>query len=85
MKTAIFKIDGMHCNGCANTIKALLERQQDVKLVAVSFDEHQARVLYDPKLIDEPRLQYAIGGLFLVTGEYLFRYFMLNFGLSFGP
>lgn len=31
-----------------------------------------------------PYLQYAIGGLFLVTGGYLWHYFMLNFGLSFG-
>lgn len=30
-----------------------------------------------------PYLQYVIGSLFLVTGGYLFRYFVINFGLSF--
>ena len=31
-----------------------------------------------------PYLQYVIGGLFLVTGGYLFHYFWVNYGLSFG-
>lgn len=30
-----------------------------------------------------PYLQYVIGTLFLVTGGYLFHYFMLNYGLDF--
>jgi len=56
MKTAIFKIDGMHCDSCANTIKALVEKQPGVQMAAVSFDDSQARILYDPQTIGEDRL-----------------------------
>ena len=60
MKTATFKIEGMSCNACANTIKALVEREQGVQMAAVSFDERQARILYDPEVIDEERLVATI-------------------------
>jgi copper chaperone len=56
MKTATFKIEGMNCDGCANTIKALVEKQAGVQMATVSFDEHQARILYDPQAIAEDRL-----------------------------
>ncbi len=56
MKTATFKIEGMNCNHCANTIKTLVEQQPGVKMATVSFDEGQARILYDPQAIGEDRL-----------------------------
>jgi copper chaperone CopZ len=60
MKTATFTIEGMHCDGCASTIKTLIERQPGVQIATVSFAERQARVLYDPSAIDEGRLAAAI-------------------------
>jgi len=60
MKTATFTIEGMHCDGCASTIKTLIERQPGVHMVTVSFADAQARILYDPDAIDEPRLVAAI-------------------------
>lgn len=48
MKTATLKIEGMSCDHCANTIKTLVEQQPGVKMAMVSFDEGQARILYDP-------------------------------------
>ena len=48
MQTTIFRIDGMHCDGCAETVRALLERELGVKAVAVSFATAEARVLHDP-------------------------------------
>jgi Hg(II)-responsive transcriptional regulator len=60
MKTALLKIDGMHCQGCADTVKAVVERQPGVQMAAVSFDDGQARILYDPKAIGEDRLAAAI-------------------------
>ncbi len=60
MKTATFKIEGMHCDGCAQTIKALVEREPGVKTAAVSFKDGEARVLYDPQAIAEDRLVTAI-------------------------
>jgi copper chaperone CopZ len=56
VKTATFKIEGMNCNHCANTIKTLVEQQPGVKMATVSFDEGQARILYDPHAIGEDRL-----------------------------
>ena len=45
MKTATFTIEAMHCDGCASTIKALLDRQPGVQMATVSFAERQARIL----------------------------------------
>lgn len=60
MKTALLKIDGMHCDGCANTVKALVERQSGVRMAAVSYDQGEARILYDPRVIAEDRLAATI-------------------------
>lgn len=56
MKTATLKIEGMNCDHCANTIKTLVEQQPGVQVAKVSFDEGQARILYDPQAITEDRL-----------------------------
>ena len=60
MKTAIFKIEGMNCDACANTIKSLVEKEPGVRMASVSFGERQARVLYDPQTVGEERLIGAI-------------------------
>lgn len=60
MKTAIFKIEGMNCSGCANTIKTLVEGEHGVQLATVSFDDGQARILYDPNIVTEDRLVSAV-------------------------
>jgi copper chaperone CopZ len=56
MKTTIFRIEGMNCDACANTIKGLVEKEPGVRMASVSFSEHQARVLYDPNVIGEDHL-----------------------------
>ncbi|MGH6885515.1 MAG: heavy-metal-associated domain-containing protein [Geminicoccales bacterium] len=38
----------MHCDGCAETIKALLSLEAGVEAVSVSYREGRARVSYDP-------------------------------------
>ena len=60
MKTATFKIEGMHCDGCASTIKALVEREPGVRTAAVSFKSGEARILYDPATVSEDRLGAAV-------------------------
>ncbi len=60
MKTAIFRIEGMNCDGCANTIKNAVEKEPGVQTVSVSFAGQQARVLYDPRAVEEDRLVAAI-------------------------
>ncbi len=70
MKTTIFKIEGMNCDACANTIKNLVEKESGVRMASVSFSDRQARVLYDPQAVAEDRIVDAIQKLsFKVTAR----------------
>jgi copper chaperone CopZ len=60
MKSVTLKIHGMHCDGCAQTIKTLVEREPGVKSAIVTFKCSEARILYDPATTDEKRLVTAI-------------------------
>lgn len=60
MRNAIFKIEGLRCDGCANTVKTLVEMEPGVQAVSVSFTDGQARVLFDPQVINEERLVTTI-------------------------
>jgi copper chaperone len=56
----IVGIEGMHCEGCAETIEALLKLQAGVEAVAVSYHEGRAQVSYDPAQVDPAGLVAAI-------------------------
>jgi DNA-binding transcriptional MerR regulator len=60
MKDANFKIEGMHCEGCAKTIEALLGAESGVQRVTVSFKAHEAQVRFDPNAIDDGQIVAAI-------------------------
>ncbi len=60
MKNVTFKVEGMHCDGCARTIKTLVDREPGVKVTTVSFKDGEARVLFDPQSTDEDRLAATI-------------------------
>jgi len=60
MKTTIFRIEGMNCDACANTIRNLVEKEPGVRMASVSFSDRLARVLYDPQAVAEDRLVDAI-------------------------
>lgn len=60
MKSATFKIQGMHCDGCAHTVKTLVEKEPGVKAATVSFKKSEARVLFDPQATDEHKLGATI-------------------------
>jgi Hg(II)-responsive transcriptional regulator len=60
VKTVTLQIEGMHCDGCAATIKALLDTEAGVRQAAVSYKDRQARILYDPAAAGEDRLVAAI-------------------------
>lgn len=53
MNNVTFKVEGMHCNGCASTIQALLQRNAGVRRASASFDIGEATVLYDPATVAE--------------------------------
>lgn len=70
MNTVIFKIDGMHCDGCAQTIKALISAEPGGRAAGVSFEDGQVRILYDPRTISEDRLVKVIArGGYRVPGR----------------
>jgi copper chaperone CopZ len=56
MKSADLKIEGMHCEGCAQTIKALIGAEPGVRVAEVSFKDGQARILYDTQTVNEEQL-----------------------------
>ncbi|MBI3436340.1 MAG: heavy-metal-associated domain-containing protein [Proteobacteria bacterium] len=60
MKSVTFKIEGMHCEGCAQTIRALVEQESGVKSTDVSYRKSEARVLFDAEATSEGRLVVAI-------------------------
>ena len=60
MNTVTFKVEGMHCDGCAATIQALLERNAGVRKAAASFKDREARVLYEPQAVTEEQLTAMI-------------------------
>ncbi len=60
MRMITFKIEGMRCEGCADTIKGVLTVQPGVRAASVSFNDGEARVLYDPEAIAEEQLAALI-------------------------
>ena len=60
MKTVSLRIDGMHCDGCAERITTLLEKAPGVRDAAVSFADGQARVRYNPHTVNEAGLVEVI-------------------------
>ena len=60
MKRMSVAIEGMHCDGCAETIKALLSLETGVEAVTVSHQEGRAHVKYDPAVVDPAKLVAAI-------------------------
>lgn len=70
MKTLLIGIAGMHCEGCAETIKALLDVEPGVKASSVSYKDASARVLFDPDTVDEAGIVTAVerGGYKVTSG-----------------
>lgn len=60
MKSATLKVEGMRCDGCAQTIKALISTEPGVRAADVSYRDGQARILFDPQAICEDQLVEVI-------------------------
>lgn len=60
METATWKIEGMHCEGCAQTIRALVESEAGVHASEVSYPAGTARVHYDRSAISAPAIARVI-------------------------
>lgn len=57
---ASFKVSGMTCAGCEETIKLALEQTPGVRKVEVSYDRGEAAVEYDATVTDVAKIQKAI-------------------------
>ncbi len=53
MKSTTLTIDGMHCDGCAQRIETLLEKQPGVREASVSFPDRLARIKYNQHAVSE--------------------------------
>ena len=60
VKSIELDIEGMHCDGCASTVQALLAAETGVKAATVSFAARKGRILYDPAATDHARLTAVI-------------------------
>jgi len=70
MKTVTFKIQGLHCEGCARTVEALVSAQPGVRKATVSFETREARILFDPRAVSDDRLVTMIGQAgYSITGR----------------
>lgn len=56
MQSVVLKVQGMHCGGCAQSIKRLLEREPGVESAEVSFEAGEARVRFDSARLGADRL-----------------------------
>lgn len=55
----LLKIEGMTCEGCAETVQRALERDEGVEEARVSWETGTAEVTYDPSAIDEERIVHS--------------------------
>jgi Hg(II)-responsive transcriptional regulator len=60
MRSLELRIQGMHCDGCAGTIEALLAHEPGVKGASVSHAAGKGQILYDPATTDPARIAAAI-------------------------
>ena len=60
MSTATIKIEGMHCDGCAQRVRRVLEREPGVKEAKVSYADGQARVTFDEGSTTTDRLGQVV-------------------------
>ena len=60
MKSVDLTIEGMHCEGCAKTVEALLKSEPGVKAATISYAKGIARVMFDPASVDLSTLVRAV-------------------------
>lgn len=60
MATTTIKLQGMHCDGCAQRVKRVLEREPGVREAQVSFAAGEAHVTYDAQATTTEQLRHVI-------------------------
>ena len=59
-ETVVLTVSGMHCDSCAHGITAMLKRTEGVIRADVSYEEREARVVYDGERTSPKQLIEAI-------------------------
>ena len=60
MNTIMLKIDGMSCDGCAERVTTLLEKEPGVREARVSFSAGEGQITYNPHTVEEKRILEVI-------------------------
>jgi copper chaperone len=60
MKEQTIKVAGMSCQGCVRSVERVLVGITGVEKVAVSLEQGQAQVRFDPQQVNEAQLRAAI-------------------------
>ena len=60
METATLKVIGMTCQGCVNSVTRVLQSVPGVGKVAVSLDQGEAKLDYDPAKSGLANLRKAV-------------------------
>lgn len=60
MKSLALEIQGMHCDGCAGTIEALLTHEPGVKGASISYAAGKGQIIYDPAATNPARIVATI-------------------------
>lgn len=59
-KIVVMKISGMHCDGCASSIKEVLAKSEGVIEASISFEKKQATVKFDDAKVSHEKLKKII-------------------------
>ena len=59
-QTVIFNVEGMQCDACASRLHKALSSQPGVEELSVSFEDRQARVVFDSSVTNANRVDAAI-------------------------
>lgn len=62
MEKALFTVDGLHCSGCAERLRTVLEREPGVGEVRVRVEAGRAEAVFDPRTVGTDRLTEIIEG-----------------------
>ena len=63
MKKKTYKIQGMHCAGCVQTLEKVLSKTAGVHSASVSFASESALIEFDEQVVSESKLAEAVGSV----------------------
>jgi len=59
-RVIVLKVNGMHCQSCANAIGDALRSERGVKEARVEFGKKRAMIRFDSELVDDDVIRRAI-------------------------